>query len=52
MEQVRMSPYLDLAHDLEIDKAIGFLKQKDFGQVFKNISFVGFDIHKTKTLKE
>lgn len=32
-EQVKSSQYLDLAHDLEIDKAIMFLKQKDFTQV-------------------
>lgn len=33
-EQVKSSQYLDLAHDLEIDKAIMFLKQKDFNQVW------------------
>jgi intraflagellar transport protein 88 len=39
MEQVRTSQYMDLAHSLEIDKAIGFLKQRDFQQV----GFVVFD---------
>lgn len=33
IEQVKNSQYIDLAHDLEIDKAIMFLKQKDFNQV-------------------
>jgi len=28
---VRTSPYVDLSHDLEIDKAIMYLKKKDFG---------------------
>jgi intraflagellar transport protein 88 len=30
-----MSPYVDLAHDLEIDKAIMYLKQKDFNQAIE-----------------
>ena len=33
IEQVKASQYMDLAHSLDIDKAIGFLKQKDFQQV-------------------
>ena len=33
IEQVKSSQYMDLAHSLDIDKAIGFLKQKDFQQV-------------------
>ena len=33
IEQVKSSQYMDLAHSLDIDKAIGFLKQKDFKQV-------------------
>jgi hypothetical protein len=33
IEQVKNSQYLELAHDLEIDKAIMFLKLKDFQQV-------------------
>ena len=33
IEQVKSSKYLELAHSLDIDKAIGFLKQKDFQQV-------------------
>ncbi|XP_064628608.1 intraflagellar transport protein 88 homolog isoform X2 [Lineus longissimus] len=37
VEQVRMSPYVDLAHDLEIDKAIMYLKQKDFNQAIDTL---------------
>ena len=33
MDQVKSSSYIELAHDLEIDKAIGFLKKKDFQEV-------------------
>lgn len=33
IDQVKSSQYMELAHTLEIDKAIGFLKQKDFQQV-------------------
>lgn len=33
IDQVKASQYMDLAHSLDIDKAIGFLKQKDFQQV-------------------
>jgi len=33
IEQVKASQYMELAHSLDIDKAIGFLKQKDFQQV-------------------
>lgn len=33
IEQVKSSQYMELAHNLDIDKAIGFLKQKDFQQV-------------------
>ncbi len=35
MDQVKSSSYLELAHDLEIDKAIGFLKKKDFQEVWR-----------------
>jgi len=34
IDQVKSSQYMDLAHSLDIDKAIGFLKQKDFQQVY------------------
>lgn len=33
IDQVKMSSYHEIAHDLEIDKAVMFLKQKDFHQV-------------------
>ncbi|XP_061176289.1 intraflagellar transport protein 88 homolog isoform X2 [Saccostrea echinata] len=36
-EQVKSSQYLDLAHDLEIDKAIMFLKEKDFNQAIETL---------------
>lgn len=32
IKQVQSSQYMELAHNLDIDKAIGFLKQKDFQQ--------------------
>ncbi|CAD5117479.1 DgyrCDS6248 [Dimorphilus gyrociliatus] len=32
MDQVKTSNFMELAHDLEIDKAIGYLKKKDFAQ--------------------
>jgi len=32
IEQVRSSAYVDISHDLEIDKAIMYLKEKDFGK--------------------
>lgn len=32
IEQVRTSAYADLSHGLEIDKAIMYLKEKDFGK--------------------
>ncbi|VDP24165.1 unnamed protein product [Schistosoma margrebowiei] len=32
IDQVKMSSYHEIAHDLEIDKAVMFLKQKDFHQ--------------------
>lgn len=32
MDQVKTSNFMELAHDLEIDKAIGYLKKKDFQQ--------------------
>ena len=35
---VKNSQYIDLAHDLEIDKAIMFLKQKNFASV-RNLTF-------------
>ena len=37
VEQVKNSQYIDLAHDLEIDKAIMFLKQKDFNQAIETL---------------
>ena len=37
IEQVKSSQYMDLAHSLDIDKAIGFLKQKDFQQVILSV---------------
>ncbi|KAJ8314795.1 hypothetical protein KUTeg_006945 [Tegillarca granosa] len=37
IEQVKNSQYIDLAHDLEIDKAIMFLKQKDFNQAIETL---------------
>lgn len=37
-EQVKNSQYIDLANDLEIDKAIMYLKQKDFNEVSEQIS--------------
>jgi len=39
IEQVKSSNYMELAHSLDIDKAIGFLKQKDFHQVRKSVTF-------------
>ncbi|KAF6772475.1 Intraflagellar transport protein 88 [Paragonimus kellicotti] len=33
IEQVKMSLYHEIAHDLEIDKAVMYLKQRDFHQV-------------------
>ena len=39
IEQVKASSYMDLAHNLDIDKAIGFLKQKDFQQVCLIMTF-------------
>ena len=38
IEQVKSSQYMELAHSLDIDKAIGFLKQKDFQQVILSLS--------------
>jgi len=38
IEQVKASQYMELAHSLDIDKAIGFLKQKDFQQVIGYLS--------------
>jgi len=40
IEQVKSSQYVDLAHSLDIDKAIGFLKQKDFHQVLSVCLFL------------
>ncbi|ESO03760.1 hypothetical protein HELRODRAFT_79910 [Helobdella robusta] len=37
INQVKSSTYMNLAHDLEIDKAIGFLKQKDFQQAIETL---------------
>jgi len=37
-DQVKLSQYLDLAHSLEIDKAIGYLRQKDFQQVIASVT--------------
>ncbi|KAL5010279.1 hypothetical protein ScPMuIL_012584 [Solemya velum] len=37
VETVKNSQHMDLAHDLEIDKAIMFLKQKDFNQAIETL---------------
>lgn len=37
INQVRSSHYMSLAHDLDIDKAISYLKQKDFQQVWTSV---------------
>ncbi|XP_074642143.1 intraflagellar transport protein 88 homolog [Tubulanus polymorphus] len=37
VDQVKMSLYVDLAHDLEIDKGIMYLKQKDFNQAIETL---------------
>lgn len=37
IEMVKNSQYIDLAHDLEIDKAIMFLKQKNFVQAIETL---------------
>ncbi|XP_076466664.1 intraflagellar transport protein 88 homolog isoform X2 [Babylonia areolata] len=37
IEQVKNSQYLELSHDLEIDKAIMFLKLKDFQQAIETL---------------
>lgn len=34
---MRTSPYVDLSHDLEIDKAIMYLKRKDFGKAAESL---------------
>ena len=39
---VKNSQYIDLAHDLEIDKAIMFLKQKNFASV-RNLTFFAWE---------
>lgn len=36
IDQVKMTAYNELANDLEIDKAIMHLKQKDFNNVSQN----------------
>ena len=37
IDEVKTSQYMDLAHSLEIDKAIGYLKQKDFQQAVETL---------------
>ncbi|GFS10276.1 intraflagellar transport protein 88 homolog [Elysia marginata] len=37
IEMVKNSQYIDLAHDLEIDKAIMFLKQKNFASAIETL---------------
>ena len=37
IDQVKNSQYMDLAHSLEIDKAIGYLKHKDFQQAVETL---------------
>ncbi len=37
IEQVKSSQYMELAHSLDIDKAIGFLKEKDFQQAIETL---------------
>ena len=34
---MKSSQYMELAHSLEIDKAIGYLKQKDFQQAVETL---------------
>lgn len=40
---VKTSQYVELANDLEINKAITYLRQKDFNQVHKH--FTGKFLH-------
>jgi len=42
IEQVKSSQYMDLAHSLDIDKAIGFLRQKDFNQVSQSLHLAAY----------
>ena len=35
IEQIKNSPYIELSHDLEIQKAIVYLKAKNFTMVIK-----------------
>ncbi|CAH8857170.1 unnamed protein product [Trichobilharzia szidati] len=37
IEQVKMSSYHEIAHDLEIDKAVMYLKQRDFHQAIDTL---------------
>lgn len=37
IEEVKSSQYMELAHNLEIDKAIGYLRQKDFQQAIETL---------------
>ena len=37
IEQVKISPYIDLAHDLEIQKAIVYLKAKNFNMAIDTL---------------
>jgi intraflagellar transport protein 88 len=42
IEQVKNSPYIELSHDLEIQKAIVYLKAKNFTMVCIRIKVVFF----------
>ncbi len=37
IEQVKISPYINLAHDLEIQKAIVYLKAKNFTMAIETL---------------
>ncbi len=37
IDQVKISPYIDLAHDLEIQKAIVYLKAKNFNMAIETL---------------
>lgn len=37
IEQIKMSPYINLAHDLEIQKALVYLKAKNFSMSIETL---------------
>ena len=51
IEQVKSSQYMDLAHSLDIDKAIGFLRQKDFNQVSQSLHLAAYLTLEQPTLR-